>query len=180
MWAVGSALGVVGSRDADGAGDSATRAGAVASDGGSGEDASEPQAADGMKATSSQIAVQRVRVGDRSPLLLKYAPRSEGCHTEPVDFSFSEQEQAVADLSRQILGDLSAPERHKQLEADGAIHDEQAWQALSDAGLVGVSLPEACGGGGLGFLATCLIVGGGRPLDGPAALSGPGGGDGGG
>ena len=90
--------------------------------------------------------------------MLKYAPRSEGCHTEPVDFSLSEQEQAVADLSRQILGDLSTPERHKHLEADGTTHDEDVWGELSDAGLVGVSLPEECGGGGLGFLATCLML----------------------
>ena len=75
-----------------------------------------------------------------------------------MDFSLPEQEQAVADLSRQILGDLSTPDRHKQLEADGATHDEQAWTALSEAGLVGVSLPEDCGGGGLGFLATCLML----------------------
>ena len=75
-----------------------------------------------------------------------------------MDFSLAEQEQAVADLSHQILGDLSTPERHKQLEADGTAHDEQAWQALSEAGLVGVSLPEGCGGGGLGFLATCLLL----------------------
>ena len=88
----------------------------------------------------------------------KYAPNTEGCHTWPVDFSLSEQAQAVAGLSSQILGDLSTPERHKQLEADGAAHDQQAWQALSEAGLVGVSLPEECGGGGLGFLATCLML----------------------
>lgn len=75
-----------------------------------------------------------------------------------MDFSLPEQEQAVAGLSRQILGDLSTPDRHKQLEADGATHDDQAWRALSEAGLVGVSLPEDCGGGGLGFLATCLML----------------------
>ena len=92
------------------------------------------------------------------PLLLKYAPRSEGCRAEPVDFSFSEQEQAVADLSGQILGDLSAPERHKYLEADGTTHDDYVWGELYDAGLVGVSLPEECGGGGLGFLATCMML----------------------
>lgn len=75
-----------------------------------------------------------------------------------MDFSFSEQEQAVADLSRQILGDLSTPERHKHLEADGTTHDDYVWEELSIAGLVGVSLPEECGGGGLGFLATCLML----------------------
>ncbi len=75
-----------------------------------------------------------------------------------MDFSFSEQEQAVADLSRQILGDLSTPERHKHLEADGLTHDDYVWGELCDAGLVGVSLPEECGGGGLGFLATCLML----------------------
>ncbi len=75
-----------------------------------------------------------------------------------MDFSLPEQEQAVADLSRQILGDLSTPERHKQLEADGVALDEQAWRALSEAGLTCVSLPEDCGGGGLGFLATCMML----------------------
>ncbi|MCY3576524.1 MAG: acyl-CoA/acyl-ACP dehydrogenase [bacterium] len=75
-----------------------------------------------------------------------------------MDFSFSEQEQAVADLSRQILGDLSTPERHKHLEAEGTTHDDDVWGELSDAGLVGVSLPDKCGGGGLGFLATCLML----------------------
>ncbi len=69
-----------------------------------------------------------------------------------------EQEQAVADLSRRILGDLSTPERHKQLEADGVAQDDQTWRALSEAGLAGVSLPESCGGGGLGFLAACLVL----------------------
>lgn len=90
--------------------------------------------------------------------MLKCAPSTEGCHTWPVDFSLSEQEQAVADLSRQILGDLSTPERHKHLEADGLTHDDYVWGELCDAGLVGVSLPEECGGGGLGFLATCLML----------------------
>ena len=90
--------------------------------------------------------------------MLKCAPRSEECHTAQVDFSLSEQEQAVAELSRQILGDQSTPDRHRQLEADGVIHDDQAWRALGEAGLVGVSLPEDCGGGGLGFLATCLML----------------------
>lgn len=92
------------------------------------------------------------------PFLPKYALKSEGCHTALVDFSLSEQEQAVADLSRQILGDLSTPERHKHLEADGLTHDDYVWGELCDAGLVGVSLPEECGGGGLGFLATCLML----------------------
>ena len=75
-----------------------------------------------------------------------------------MDFTFSEQEQAVTDLSRQILGDLSTPERHKHLETDGLTHDDYVWGELCDAGLVGVSLPEECGGGGLGFLATCLML----------------------
>ena len=64
-------------------------------------------------------AISQLSRGDcetEASFLLKYAPGSEGCHTAPVDFSLSEQEQAVADLSRQNLGDLSTPERHKHLE----------------------------------------------------------------
>ncbi len=64
----------------------------------------------------------------------------------------------MADLGRRILGDLSTPERHKQLEAAGVAHDDHTWQALSEAGLAGVAMPESCGGGGLGFLAVCLML----------------------
>jgi alkylation response protein AidB-like acyl-CoA dehydrogenase len=36
--------------------------------------------------------------------------------------------------------------------------DTELWQTLAGAGLVGISLPEKVGGGGLGFLESCIVL----------------------
>jgi 3-oxocholest-4-en-26-oyl-CoA dehydrogenase beta subunit len=57
-----------------------------------------------------------------------------------VDFALSEEHVAVRDLAAQVL-------------ADGG-----GWEALAQAGLLGVALPETAGGAGLGFLAAHLVL----------------------
>jgi 3-oxocholest-4-en-26-oyl-CoA dehydrogenase beta subunit len=79
-----------------------------------------------------------------------------------VDFSLSEEQQAIADLARQILEDQSTPARLKEVEAavgtggDGV--DRRTWGELAKANLLGVALPEAAGGSGLGFMAACIVL----------------------
>ena len=46
-----------------------------------------------------------------------------------MDFDLSDEEQAISDLARQILGDKSTHERLKQLKADGDRVDTEAWAA---------------------------------------------------
>jgi len=75
-----------------------------------------------------------------------------------VDFSFREEEQAVAELARKILEDHATNERLKQLEASGAACDETLWQALAGSNLLGTAIPEAHGGSELGFLSLCLLL----------------------
>jgi alkylation response protein AidB-like acyl-CoA dehydrogenase len=75
-----------------------------------------------------------------------------------MDFSLNEEQQATRELARQILGDLVTPERHKELEAAGEWLDTKAWSALGDAGLLGIAVPEAHGGAGLGFLEVALVL----------------------
>ena len=76
-----------------------------------------------------------------------------------MDFSFSDDEQAVADLAKQILADLAAHERVRKIEkAGGPRFDRELWQAMATAGLSGIAVPEAYGGAGLGFLEVALIV----------------------
>ncbi len=75
-----------------------------------------------------------------------------------MDFSFSEEQQAVSDLAAQILGDQSTNEGLKAHEASGDPYPAGLWAALADAGLVGIALPEDVGGSGLGFLETCLTL----------------------
>src|SRR5260221_4048219 len=75
-----------------------------------------------------------------------------------MDFSLSEEQEAIRSLARQILSDLVSPERHKELEADDQWFDRKAWSALADAGLLGIAAPEAHGGSGLGFLEVALVL----------------------
>ena len=75
-----------------------------------------------------------------------------------MDFELGEDEQAIRDLTAQVLDDMSSHERLKALAADGDHVDRKAWAALAATGVVGASVPEAYGGLGLGFLATAVAL----------------------
>lgn len=75
-----------------------------------------------------------------------------------MDFDLSDEEQAISDLARQILGDKSTHERLKQLKADGDRVDTEAWAALAESGVLGAAVPEEHGGLGLGYLATAAAI----------------------
>jgi hypothetical protein len=75
-----------------------------------------------------------------------------------MDFSFSEEQDAVSELATKILDDQSSPDDLKALDASGDAFLTKTYAALGEAGLLGISLPESVGGGGLGFLETCLVL----------------------
>ncbi len=75
-----------------------------------------------------------------------------------MDFELGEEEQAIRDLTAQVLDDMSSHERLKALTADGDHVDRKAWAALAATGVLGASVPEAHGGLGLGFLATAVAL----------------------
>jgi alkylation response protein AidB-like acyl-CoA dehydrogenase len=75
-----------------------------------------------------------------------------------VDFSFSEEQQAAGDLARQILEGQVTPERLKEVEAGQEGIDRRTWSELAKANLLGIALPEDCGGSGLGFLSACILL----------------------
>ena len=77
-----------------------------------------------------------------------------------MDFSFSEEQEAVRDLADRIFTDLSTQERLRELELepDGDRFDRKLWSELAAAGLLGIALPESVGGAGLGFLETGLLA----------------------
>jgi 3-oxocholest-4-en-26-oyl-CoA dehydrogenase beta subunit len=80
-----------------------------------------------------------------------------------MDFDLSEEQQAIAELAGKLLGDKATPEAIRALEkADGEAgelrFDRDLWAALADAGLLGVAVPEAHGGAGLGMLELCLVL----------------------
>src|SRR5688572_32353166 len=75
-----------------------------------------------------------------------------------MDFSLTDEQQAVRDLAEQIFQGQVTVERVKEIEAgDGGI-DTDLWRALGDAHLLGIALPEAVGGSGLGITEACLVL----------------------
>jgi 3-oxocholest-4-en-26-oyl-CoA dehydrogenase beta subunit len=75
-----------------------------------------------------------------------------------MDFSFTEDQIAIRDLARQILGDRLTDDRVKALARDPEWFDRELWKALADASLLGVAIPAEHGGGGFGFPELCLVL----------------------
>ncbi len=75
-----------------------------------------------------------------------------------MDLSPSDDQQAVIDLSMQIVGDRATPDTLRTLERDGVTHDAVLWSALVTADLVALALPEASGGGGYGLTEAAMVA----------------------
>jgi alkylation response protein AidB-like acyl-CoA dehydrogenase len=76
-----------------------------------------------------------------------------------LDFALTEDQQAISDLADQILTDKATNESQRAVElAEGPRFDRGLWDALAEAGLLGIAVPEAHGGAGLGFLEVAAIL----------------------
>lgn len=75
-----------------------------------------------------------------------------------MDFSLTEEQRDIQQLTQQILSDSCTAERLTQLEARHTYFDKSTWQALADAGLLGLAVEESSGGMGFGFESLCLLL----------------------
>ena len=75
-----------------------------------------------------------------------------------MDFGLGEEQEAVRGLAEQIFQGSVTVERVKAVEASDERVDRDLWQALADANLLGISLPEEVGGSGLGFTELTLVL----------------------
>jgi alkylation response protein AidB-like acyl-CoA dehydrogenase len=75
-----------------------------------------------------------------------------------MDFSLSEEQETIRDLARQILSENVTHERLLELGRSGEWFDMDLWDAVVQANLPGVALPESCGGSGFGPLELCLVL----------------------
>ncbi len=69
-----------------------------------------------------------------------------------MDFSFTEEQEQLAALTRQITTDALTEERMRAVETDPDRFDRDLHKALADAGVLGVALPTEDGGGGYGLI----------------------------
>ncbi|GAB5450810.1 MAG: acyl-CoA dehydrogenase family protein [Halioglobus sp.] len=68
-----------------------------------------------------------------------------------MDFTISEELKSVQQLAAQILGDFTEVDKLKAVDAQEERFDAALWQALAEAGLLGLDIEEAHGGMGMGF-----------------------------
>jgi alkylation response protein AidB-like acyl-CoA dehydrogenase len=75
-----------------------------------------------------------------------------------MDFSLTDDQEALRELARKIFADHTGHERMKQLEAGGGWHDAGLWKELCRANLPAIALPEEVGGSGLGMIEAALVL----------------------
>lgn len=75
-----------------------------------------------------------------------------------MDFSFTEAQKAVADLSRKIFTERVTPAAHKAVEAEPDWFFRRLWTDLAEAGLLATAIPESEGGSGHGFMELCALL----------------------
>jgi alkylation response protein AidB-like acyl-CoA dehydrogenase len=75
-----------------------------------------------------------------------------------MDFEPTAEATEAAGLAATILGDHCTSERLRAVDAEDERFDLTLWHALSEAGLVALSVPEDFGGSGLGLIELCAVL----------------------
>jgi alkylation response protein AidB-like acyl-CoA dehydrogenase len=74
-----------------------------------------------------------------------------------VDFTISEELKSAQQLAQQILNDYTTVDKLKVIEKQDERFDAGLWNALAEAGLLGLDIPESHGGTELGFYALTML-----------------------
>lgn len=75
-----------------------------------------------------------------------------------MDFTPTEEQVEIRDLARKILEERVTNERLKNVERQDDPWDRELWAELAKANLLGVALPEACGGADLGLFSLGILL----------------------
>lgn len=75
-----------------------------------------------------------------------------------MNFTHTEEQEAVRELAGQILADAVSPELLFELERKSEMFDEKLWAQLAESNLLGVAIPEDCGGSDFGLTALMLLL----------------------
>jgi 3-oxocholest-4-en-26-oyl-CoA dehydrogenase beta subunit len=75
-----------------------------------------------------------------------------------MDFTFTDEQDAVRDLAARIFEGHATTERVKEVERGDERVDRRLLRVLADAGLLAIAVPEEHGGSGLGLIELCLLL----------------------
>lgn len=75
-----------------------------------------------------------------------------------MDFSFTEEQETVGKVARQLFEHRATPEHLSELESGGIRYDAALWSELASSDLLGIALPESVGGSGGRFLELGVLL----------------------
>ena len=75
-----------------------------------------------------------------------------------MDFSFSEDQNSIRELVKQVLSDIVTHDSLKALAKDGVWFHERAWKQLAESEMLGLAIPEEHGGAGMGLTELCILL----------------------
>jgi acyl-CoA dehydrogenase len=75
-----------------------------------------------------------------------------------MDFTLTEDQEAVRDLAARVFEGQATVERVREAEQSTERIDRRLWGELAAAGLLGLCMPEDGGGSGLGTIELCLVL----------------------
>jgi alkylation response protein AidB-like acyl-CoA dehydrogenase len=75
-----------------------------------------------------------------------------------MDFELSEEQTAIAGLAEEIFAGSANTDAVRAVEHSDDRFDERLWRQLGAANLLGIGVPEAHGGIGLGIVELCLVL----------------------
>jgi 3-oxocholest-4-en-26-oyl-CoA dehydrogenase beta subunit len=75
-----------------------------------------------------------------------------------MDFSFTEEQETVGKVARQLFEHRATPEHLAELESGENRFDPALWTELASSDLLGIALPESAGGSGGNFLELGVLL----------------------
>lgn len=75
-----------------------------------------------------------------------------------MDFTFTEEQETVGKVARQLFEHRATPEHLTELESGDVRYDAELWNELASADLLGIALPESAGGSDGGFLELGVLL----------------------
>jgi alkylation response protein AidB-like acyl-CoA dehydrogenase len=75
-----------------------------------------------------------------------------------MDFTFTEEQETISKVARQLFEHRVTPEHLTELEAGDVRYDAALWRELATSDLLGIALPEKVGGSGHGFVELALLL----------------------
>lgn len=74
-----------------------------------------------------------------------------------MDLEFSEEQEAIRDMTRALLKEHSSVEIVRQMEDDPKGYPDALWKQMAESGLAGMLIPESYGGGELTLMEAALL-----------------------